>query len=308
MRECGAKDQVSRVGALPTLLVAAAMVAVTVVLGGCAATPRPPSAAPKSQLQAGATMTPGVLTVAVDPTFPPFAGKVGNRLAGLDVDVAAALADQLGVKVRFVEVPRSRIASAAAGKADIALSGLSTREIIRMGALPGGVYAFDGPVLFAAQPATLALDGLGGKRLGAQGASEAWWRLRDIYGDQVSSFRQLREAVVAVTAGTVEVLGGDALVAGYIARDYPTVVPVGVIAAHPVEVALLRMAPSLADPVRRALLSLEADGVLATLRTKWGGAAGNYVFRAQTGAARPMAPKPSETSGAPSSTGATAGP
>ncbi len=285
----------------------AALLAAT--LAGCspAQAPQQPSVT-TIPVAAGATIEPGVLTVAVDPSFPPFAGKVrGGGLAGLDIDVASALADRLGLKVRFIEVPRGKMGSRATGKADIGLGGLSTRDIIRQGALPGGVYAFDGPALFSSKAATLTPAGLAGKRLGAQRDSEAWWRLRDRYGSHVAPFGDLREAMDAAKSGTIEVLGADALVGGYIARDFPSVRPVGVIGVHPVEVALLRTDLGLADPVRTALQSMETGGVLAVLRAKWAGPAAAYVFAAgaRSATAAPVS-NPATSVTAPSATASAA--
>jgi polar amino acid transport system substrate-binding protein len=44
----------------------------------------------------------GVLKVGLDPTFPPFEVLNGEDLAGIDVDLANALGDDLGIDVEFV--------------------------------------------------------------------------------------------------------------------------------------------------------------------------------------------------------------
>jgi ABC-type amino acid transport substrate-binding protein len=73
--------------------------------------------------------------------------------------------------------------------------------------------------------------------------------------------------------GEVRVAAGDALVAGYIIRDMPTVHLAGQIEpAVPLGVAVALDNVSLADPVRAALDELSADGVLDAIRTKWVGA------------------------------------
>jgi len=42
------------------------------------------------------------LTVATDPTYPPFQSRVGNDAVGFDVDIVMAMADYLGAEVEFV--------------------------------------------------------------------------------------------------------------------------------------------------------------------------------------------------------------
>ena len=225
-----------------------------------------------TRLPAGATIAPGVLTVAVDPSYPPYAGTSGGKLAGLDVDIAAALADDLGLKVRFVDMDRGKLkALVTSPTADLALSGLTTSQIVAAGGSPGGIYAFDGPMLFTSKPATLTLDDLGGERMGAQERSEAWWRLRDVYGQDVSSFNTLRDAFGALTQDRLDVVAGDALVGGYISRDFRGVTPAGVITGAPVEVVVLGTQPALSEAVAKSLLGMEANGLLEALRSKWGG-------------------------------------
>jgi polar amino acid transport system substrate-binding protein len=286
VRECGAKDQVSRVGA-PRILGATALLAAALVaaclLSACSPASDTGSGPAGTPLPKGSTLEAGVLTVAVDPSLPPFAGKAGGRLAGLDVDVASALGDALGVKVRFVTFDRSKLAAAVASPtADIALGGFSTSQIVAAGARTGGVYAFDGPVLFASRPATLTLDTLAGRKPGAQDRSEAWWRLRDVYGERVASLETLRDAFGALADGRIDTLGADALVGGYIARDFPGARLAGAISVRPLEVAVLGQDPGLADTLRRTMLGLESSGVLQTLRAKWAGAAGAASFAAGT--------------------------
>jgi ABC-type amino acid transport substrate-binding protein len=53
--------------------------------------------------QATATILPyGELRVGVDISFPPFASVVNDELVGIDIDLAKALAQELGIPVRFV--------------------------------------------------------------------------------------------------------------------------------------------------------------------------------------------------------------
>lgn len=43
----------------------------------------------------------GVLRVGVDPTFPPFALAEGEEVSGIDIDLADALGEELGLKIQF---------------------------------------------------------------------------------------------------------------------------------------------------------------------------------------------------------------
>jgi ABC-type amino acid transport substrate-binding protein len=280
------------------------VLAAALLLAACSQAPDAGAGSSAAALPEGATKVPGVLTVAVDPAFPPFAGMAGGRLAGLDVDVASAMGDSLGIKVRFVTFERGRLAaSVATPVADVALAGLSTSQIVEAEARTGGIYAFDGPALFANQPATLTLDALAGRKPGAQGRSEAWWRLRDVYGEEVSTLDTLRDGFGALADGRIDTLGADALVGGYIARDFPGARTVGYITLRPVEVAVLGGDAVLADTLRKTLIRLETSGVLETLRAKWGGPAAAAAFAAATREAPPPGGSEAGTGSAEPATG-----
>lgn len=75
----------------------------------------------------------GTLTVALNPHFAPFEFKTiqdgKDTIAGADIEIAKAIADELGVKVKFSEMSFDNVlASVQSGKADIAISGISATK------------------------------------------------------------------------------------------------------------------------------------------------------------------------------------
>ena len=77
----------------------------------CAPKPEPK---PEPKMAPPAVKTAGVLVAGVDLDVPPFAGVDQGKQAGIDVDVAAAIADRLGLAVSYVDVKPSEAASALA--------------------------------------------------------------------------------------------------------------------------------------------------------------------------------------------------
>ena len=72
----------------------------------------------------------GTLTVTLNPHFAPFEFKTlqdgKDTVVGADVEIAKAIADELGVKVKFSEMSFDNVlASVQSGKADIAIAGIS---------------------------------------------------------------------------------------------------------------------------------------------------------------------------------------
>jgi len=79
-------------------------------------------------LGADSTNTPAKppLRVGVSPVFPPMVFKQGKELAGVEIDLARALGEQLGRKVEFVQVPwKEQIDYLNDGKTDIIMSSMS---------------------------------------------------------------------------------------------------------------------------------------------------------------------------------------
>ena len=261
--------RVSRVtaGMLVTALIAGAVL-VSGCAGKVAVTPMKPKVAPPVVVKAGE------LTVAVDTSYPPFASKTGEEKVGWDIDVAAAIADRLGLKLVLVEAKSAAAAKLlAARKVDIVLGDITIARALDLDVAFAGSYTSDAPAVFASKGATLSPDALGGKRIAVQKGSEAYWQLADTYGEQaLTLYPSLREAMTAVAAGQADVVAGDAIVGGYMLRDFPKLVLAGQVAlASPVGAGVSKSTPKLEEAVRRALDEMSAQGVLTTLRRKWVG-------------------------------------
>ncbi len=285
-------------GLMRTTLAIALALALTALV---ACTPAEPEAALKPVVAPPAIATAGTLLAGVDLEVPPYAGEDDGRQAGLDIDVAAALAEQLGLSVKIVQVAPSQAATALAdATADIVLS-MPLDETSVLGATIAGTYASSGPAFFtlsadaSASPGAdasvdasaessapvgtasiadeLTLADMTQLKVGAQQGSASFWLLDYELGKGgVQSFPTLRAAFDALAAGEIDVVAADALTGAYIARDYPDVT----FAGQPTQASLLGIGvlaenTELASAVRSALDKLAADGVLDQIRAKWVG-------------------------------------
>lgn len=249
------------------LLAAAAAVAIS----GCASKPEEalaPLVEPPVIAQAG------VLRAGVDLGYPPFGGVDEGVQAGLDVDVAAALADRFGLRLEIVSVTTSDVVSAlGSGTVDVVIAALPITDALLADVTFAGTYVTDGPVFFApdSQGATLSIEALGGRPVGVQENSESYWLMEDALGEgATTTFKSVREAFLALEAGTVEAVVADGIVGAYIARDFPGIAFAGqAAAAKPLGVAVRKDATELEKAVRAALDQLAGDGVLGQLRSKW---------------------------------------
>ncbi len=251
----------------PALLAAALAAALT--LSACSPREEPK---PTPKLTPPAIGAAGILKVGVDLGYPPFAGTDKGVQAGLDVDVAAAVADHLGLTLTLVDLKPSQMATALAdGRIDVGLGAIPLSESTLLDMTFAGSYAVDGPAFFSAKEETVTLDNLGGRLVGVQEESAAQWVLETELGSEAATrFPSLRDAFTALADGQIEVVAADAIVGAYIARDFPGVRFVGQVQpAAPLGVYVRKDSEKLEGAVRGALDALSAAGVLEQLRSKW---------------------------------------
>lgn len=252
--------------------------AAALVLGvGC--TQEPPEPEVEARVSPPAIKSAGVLVAGVDLSMPPFAGTDQGRDAGIDIDVASALAERLGVTVQFADVKPSEAATALAeGTADIVLSvPLASSDLSQLSL--AGSYLTNGPAFFARSEGeasvepSLTLSTVRTSPVGVQDQSESFWLLSHQLGaSAVRPYPTLREALQALANGDTQLAAGDAIIGAYIARDFPAVQFAGQLGGGlPLAVAVAVDNTTLAELVRGELDALAADGVLDTIRRKWVG-------------------------------------
>lgn len=222
----------------------------------------------------------GVLKVGVDLSYPPFAGTDDGVNAGIDIDVAAAIAERLGLRLEVVDVKPSGMASALGdGTVDVMLGAVPITDAVLADVTTAGSYIIDGPAFFTTTPAegsevaTLTIEQVASLRVGAQTGSAAFWALEAELGEgAVTGFDTLKGAFDALKAGDVDVIACGAVIGAYIARDYPGIAFAGQFGdAQPLGIAVRKDAAELEAAVRGTLDAMAADGVLQTIRRKWVG-------------------------------------
>ena len=222
----------------------------------------------------------GVLRVGVDLSYPPFAGTDDGVNAGIDIDVAAAIAERLGLRLEVVDVKPSGMASALGdGTVDVMLGAIPVTDAVLADVTTAGSYIIDGTGFFTAagvdgsEVATITLEQVAARNPGAQTGSAAFWALEAELGEgSVTVFDTLKGAFDALEAGTVDIVAADAVIGAYIARDYPGIAFAGQFGdAQPLGIAVRKDAAELEAAVRGTLDAMAADGVLQTIRRKWVG-------------------------------------
>lgn len=118
---------------LKKVLIAILALAMLLSLAACGtkapAASTEPSAAPSEAADGDGeftTATEGVLTMATNAAFPPYEFYEGDKVVGIDAEIAAAIAEKLGLELKIEDMEFDSIITAVnGGKADLGMAGMT---------------------------------------------------------------------------------------------------------------------------------------------------------------------------------------
>ena len=203
--------------AVRTAVAACMAFAVCGVMAGCSSGEEytPQLGSPK--ISSPAIGEDGTLRVGVNTNNSPLAGKSGDRIIGIDVDIAAALADDLGLKLDVVDVGNNATDAIDNGEVDVVLGIDSTSK--HDGYWTSSQYLPTGVVLFAPEgnddPAPTADSDV---KIAAQVSSKSAWAVTNTFGeDSLVSSGDLASAFSDLGSGKVDYVASDAIIGMYAA-------------------------------------------------------------------------------------------
>lgn len=244
--------------------------------------------AQRAQTQSAPTFTTdGVLTVGVRTTAatPLIQQQQDGTFRGYDVDVASALADQLGVSVTFVPVDGTR--SSASSTCDILMdesSRPSTGKSSDSSADPAtsgstqlntvGSYAQSATAFFHKGSAqTVDRKEIVDKKVGVQADSRSEKYLeRSDLSVKAQTYITIDEAFKDLETGSVDYVLCDALSGQYAANTYSDIALAGTIdTPTAISIGVSSSRDDMQNAISQALQSLSSGGVLDVIQTKWFG-------------------------------------
>lgn len=251
-------------------------IAVLALLGACN---RSPQAADGDRL--AAIKASGVLRVAVFDGNPPFGfiDPQSRQLRGLDVDMAQALADRLGVKLQTVPTnPANRIPLLTSGKVDLVLANFTiTPERARQ--VDFSIPYFASGQQFIARKGTLTSpQQLNSLRIGVDKGTVNEIVLREKYpGATLVAYDDTPFAFAALANGNVQAISQDGpklvgLLAHVPDKDHYEIPPF-TISQDLIGAGIPKGATTLKTFVDENLLALEADGRAQEIYDTWFGPA-----------------------------------
>lgn len=224
------------------------------------------------------TLQGGVLQVAMEGTYPPFTFRdEAGELTGFDVDIARALAEELGLRPEFVLTEWSGILGGLqADKYDVILNqvGITPERQESIGF--SEPYAYSQAQIIVAEDSDFdpqSLEDLRGRRVGVGLGSNFEQQLRAAGGIEVVTYPGAPEYLADLAAGRIDAAYNDRLLVGYlITRDNLPVRGAGVVGEpEPVGVAFKKTNTELGEAVNRALEAIEANGTYSEISERWFG-------------------------------------
>lgn len=246
-----------------------------VLMTGCASSESyvPPEKTPV--VSAPAIIQDGVLKVGVDATAAPLAGQPANstKIVGVDVDVAAALADQLGLKLEIVDVGSDPAAALEEGRVDIVMGVDGSDDSYAFwrseSYLPTAVTLFASTQGQAPAADTTA-------SIAAQLSSKSAWAAANVYKDaSLTTTDTLESAFSSLASGEVDYVASDMVIGTYAAHSAGQEVQ-AVALLQPASgycIGVLDENAELKQCISDALATLTGSGVVSVIESKWLGQA-----------------------------------
>ena len=254
----------------------ACMAALLVVLTGCSSQQSytPPEKTPRCPRRPSAK--DGTLRVGVNTDNQPLAGQPSSssKIVGIDVDVAAALADSFGLKLEVVNVGSDAESALKEGTVDIVMgidksdSGTSFWK--------SDAYLPTAVALFSAPSNTQVPTNVVETKIAAQVSSKSAWAVTNEFDKATfSTTDDLKSAFAELASGQVQYVAADAIIGTYAAHSAGDDVHI---------VALMQQAggygvgvsdanTDLKQAVSEALATLTGNGTIGVIETKWLGTA-----------------------------------
>ena len=204
---------------MKALVCCAAAACLAMVLAGCSSQQSYTPPEKSATVSSPAIGKSGTLRVGVNAGSPPLAGSPSSssKIVGIDVDVAAALADQLGLKLEIVDVGTDPEAALKEGKVDVAM-GIGSESDVSFWRSPA--YLPKGVALFSTPANATVPTKASSPKIAAQVSSTSSWQVTNEFGqDALVSENDLKSAFAALADGSAQYVAADAVIGMYAAHS-----------------------------------------------------------------------------------------
>ncbi len=217
----------------------------------------------------------GRLRVGIDATYPPFGIAEGGEFSGFDVDIARAIARELGVRAELVNASFDGVFPALQnGSFDVVISAVTITPERRETMLFSDPYIAAGQqIVVRGDSAIAGPEQLAGRTVGVQINTTAQFAMEKVAGVSLAKYNTIDLALLDLQHGRVDAVASDGPVLRYMLRtNFPGLKTVG--AEYTNEhfgIVLARSSDDLRRAVNAALWRLQDGGEYAKIYGRWFG-------------------------------------
>ena len=246
----------------------------SMLLTGCGGSKTADSSSDAQDSTTSTSADGGTLRMGTNATFPPyeFVGDDGN-VQGIDADIAAAIADKLGMKLEITDMEfDSLIPALQSDTIDVALAGMTVTPDRQENVDFSDSYAKGVQVIIVKDGSDIASpDDLEGKNIGVQTGTTGDIYCTDVYGQEhVKQFNNGPLAVAALVNGQIDCVVIDPEPAkNYVAANSGLKILDTAYADEDYAIAIKKGNTELLDKVNGALKELQDDGTVQSIVDKY---------------------------------------
>ncbi len=219
------------------------------------------------------TIEEGVLIMSTNAAFPPYEMTTDDgSYEGIDVEIAQAIAEKLGLELQIDNMEfTAALEAAQSGMSDMVMAGVTVNED-RLAVMDfSNTYATGIQVVIVKEGSDVTLDNLGEQLIGVQNGTTGWQFCSDQFGDDhVSAFDNGITAVQALMQDQVDCVvidQGPAEV--FVSENEGLTILETEYAVEDYAIGVAKGNEGLLNAINTALAELQADGIIQSIIDKY---------------------------------------
>lgn len=213
------------------------------------------------------------LIMATNATFPPYEYYEGNKIIGIDAEIAALIAEELGMELEITDMDFNGILGAVQnGTADIGMAGMTVTEKRKESVNFSNTYATAVQVVIVKEGSAIkTIDDLAGKKIGVQEATTGDIYATDDFGEEnVLRYNNGPTAIQALQNGTIDaVIIDNEPAKAYVKDNAGLVILKSAYAEEEYAIAVAKGNDELLEKINEALDKLTENGEIEKIVNKY---------------------------------------
>lgn len=219
------------------------------------------------------TVESGKLIMSTNAAFPPYEMVADDgSFEGIDVEVAGAIAEKLGLELVVDDMDfDAALLAVQQNKSDIVMAGVTVTEDRQLVMNFSDSYATGVQVVIVKEGSDVTLDNLGEKMIGTQRGTTGYIYTSDDYGDDhVTAYDNGASAVQALINGQVDCVVIDSAPAeAFVAANAGLTILDTEYANEDYAIGMAKDNTALQEALNKALAELKADGTIQSIIDKY---------------------------------------